>query len=59
MDWYSGLLAVAAGVVILQSLADIRQERQRRESMWRHLMSAVGHGQDSSGNTQDRPLRDA
>ncbi len=59
MDWYSGLLAVVAGVVLLLSRAEIRQERQRRESMWEHLMSAVGHIQDSSGNTQGRALRDA
>ncbi len=42
MDWYTGLLALVAGVVIFLSRAEIRQEQQRRKSMLDHLSAVVG-----------------
>ena len=50
MIWDAGLLVVTAGVAVLLFSKRKRQERQRRESVWEHLMSAVGHRQDSSGD---------
>lgn len=46
MDWYTGLLAVLAGVEILLSSLEIREQRQQqeRQSLLKHLDSVVGHG---------------
>ena len=46
MDWYTGLLMVLAGVVILLSRAEIRQERQRRKSMLDYLSAVVVRRRD-------------
>ena len=47
MDWYTGLLMLLAGVLIVLSRDEIRQERQQREDMLHRLDAVIGLNPES------------